>query len=287
MVHLFEDVGQWKRPWYYPIENEDLHQAVNRECLAVRNHVGILDATTLGKIDIKGKDAAEFLNRVYTNAWTKLAIGSCRYGLMCGEDGMVFDDGVTARIGDNQFYMTTTTGGAAHVYEWLEDYLQTEWPNLEVWLTSTTEQWATISVAGPKARQVMSKLNPEHDWSQEAFPFMTFQDCILGNVKARVFRISFTGELSFEINVQSRFGLSMWEAVIDAGKEFNITPFGTETMHVLRAEKGFIIVGQDTDWNPKLQWTSGWTGLYQRKKKILSASVRLQDPIQCAQTESN
>ena len=244
---IFEDVGQWKRPWYYPSQNEDLHQAVNRECLAVRNQVGILDATTLGKIDIKGKDAAEFLNRVYTNAWTKLAIGSCRYGLMCGEDGMVFDDGVTARINDNQFYMTTTTGGAAHVYEWLEDYLQTEWPNLEVWLTSITEQWSTISVAGPKARLVMSKLNPEHDWSQKAFPFMTFQDCIIGNIKARVFRISFTGELSFEINVPSRYGLSMWEAVMDAGKEFNITPFGTETMHVLRAEKGFIIVGQDTD----------------------------------------
>ena len=243
----FEDVGQWKRPWYFPIQNENLHQAVNRECLAVRNHVGVLDATTLGKIDIKGKDAAEFLNRVYTNAWSKLAVGSCRYGLMCGEDGMVFDDGVTARIADDHFYMTTTTGGAARVYEWLEDYLQTEWMDLEVWLTSTTEQWATISVAGPKAREVMNKLNPEHDWSSEAFQFMTFQDCQFGNVNARVFRISFTGELTFEINVPSRYGLSMWEAVMAAGHEFNITPFGTETMHVLRAEKGFIIVGQETD----------------------------------------
>ena len=243
----FEDVGQWKRPWFYPIKNEDIHLAVNRECIAVRTKVGVLDATTLGKIDIKGKDAAEFLNRVYTNAWNKLAIGSCRYGLMCGEDGMVFDDGVTARLADNHYFMTTTTGGAARVYEFLEDYLQTEWTDLEVWLTSTTEQWATISVAGPKARAVMNKLNPAHDWSAEAFPFMTFQECKLGNIKARVFRISFTGELSFEINVSSRYGLSMWETVMAAGEEFSITPFGTETMHVLRAEKGFIIVGQETD----------------------------------------
>lgn len=244
---VFEDVGQWKRPRYFPKGDEDMLSAVNRECLAVRNSAGVLDATTLGKIDIRGKDAAEFLNRVYTNAWAKLPVGSCRYGLMCGEDGMVYDDGVTARLGDDHFHMTTTTGGAATVYERLEDYLQTEWPDLDVWLTSVTEQWATISVAGPKARDVMQALNPDHDWSNEAFPFMTFQDVSLGACPARIFRISFTGELSFEINVPSRFGHALWQAVMAAGEAFGITPYGTETMHVLRAEKGFIIVGQDTD----------------------------------------
>ncbi|MEP3280243.1 MAG: sarcosine oxidase subunit alpha family protein [Stappiaceae bacterium] len=244
---VFEDVGQWKRPRYFPKAGEDMLQAVNRECLAVRNGVGVLDATTLGKIDVRGKDAAEFLNRVYTNAWINLPVGSCRYGLMCGEDGMVYDDGVTARLGEHHFHMTTTTGGAATVYERLEDYLQTEWPDLDVWLTSVTEQWATISVAGPKARLVMEKLNPHHDWSNDAFPFMTFQDVALASCQARIFRISFTGELSFEINVPSRYGRAVWDAVMAAGEAYGITPYGTETMHVLRAEKGFIIVGQDTD----------------------------------------
>ena len=244
---VFEDVGQWKRPRYFPQGDEDMHRAVNRECMAVRNSVGVLDATTLGKIDVVGKDSAEFLNRVYTNAWSKLAVGSCRYGLMCGEDGMVFDDGVTSRLGDHHFLMTTTTGGAARVYEWLEDYLQTEWPDLDVWLTSETEQWATISVAGPKSREIMQRIGPDIDWSSESFPFMTFRECELTGIKSRVFRISFTGELSFEINVPSRFGHKMWEMVMAAGTEFGITPYGTEAMHVLRAEKGFIIVGQDTD----------------------------------------
>ncbi|MBD3814794.1 MAG: sarcosine oxidase subunit alpha, partial [Betaproteobacteria bacterium] len=141
----FEDVGQWKRPWYFPKNGEDLHAAVARECLAVRNSVGILDASTLGKIDIQGPDAREFLNRVYTNAWTKLDVGKARYGLMCKEDGMVFDDGVTACLADNHFVMTTTTGGAARVLEWLEIYHQTEWPELKVFFTSVTDHWATMT----------------------------------------------------------------------------------------------------------------------------------------------
>ncbi|GGB42400.1 sarcosine oxidase subunit alpha [Oceanisphaera marina] len=243
----FEDVGQWKRPWFFPKSGEDMHQAVNRECVAVRNSVGILDASTLGKIDIQGADAREFLARIYTNAWAKLTPGNCRYGLMCKEDGMVFDDGVTACINDNHFVMTTTTGGAAGVLQWLELWHQTEWPDLEVYFSSVTDHWSTMTVTGPNSRKVLEKICENVDLSAEAFPFMGWRDATVAGVKARIFRISFTGELSFEINVQANYGLHTWEAVMEAGAEFNITPYGTETMHVLRAEKGFIIVGQDTD----------------------------------------
>lgn len=242
----FEDVGQWKRPWYFPKNGEDLHAAVARECLAVRNSVGILDASTLGKIDIQGPDAREFLNRVYTNAWTKLDVGKARYGLMCKEDGMVFDDGVTACLADNHFVMTTTTGGAARVMEWLEIYHQTEWPELKVYFTSVTDHWATMTLSGPNSRKLLAKVT-DIDLDKDAFPFMSWKEGLVGGVPARVFRISFTGELSYEVNVQADYALGVWEQIIEAGKEFDLTPYGTETMHVLRAEKGFIIVGQDTD----------------------------------------
>lgn len=242
----FEDVGQWKRPWYFPKNGEDLHAAVARECLAVRNSVGILDASTLGKIDIQGPDAREFLNRVYTNAWTKLDVGKARYGLMCKEDGMVFDDGVTACLADNHFVMTTTTGGAARVLEWLEIYHQTEWPELKVFFTSVTDHWATMTLSGPNSRKLLAKVT-DIDLDKDAFPFMSWKEGLVGGVPVRVFRISFTGELSYEVNVQADYALGVWEQIIAAGKEFDLTPYGTETMHVLRAEKGFIIVGQDTD----------------------------------------
>ncbi|WP_440937083.1 sarcosine oxidase subunit alpha family protein [Candidatus Pelagibacter sp.] len=243
----FENVGQWKRAWYYPKNNEDMHQAVQRESKAARESAGILDASTLGKIDIQGTDASEFLNRVYTNAWSKLGIGKCRYGLMLNEDGMVYDDGVTTRLGENHYIMTTTTGGAATVLGKLEDYLQTEWPELDVYLTSVTDHYATASVCGPNSKKILSKLIPDLDLSDENFPHMSFKDTTIGKIKCRVMRISFTGEHSYEINVQANYGKSIWKKCMEAGKEFNITPYGTETMHLLRAEKGFIIVGQDTD----------------------------------------
>ena len=243
----FENVGQWKRAWYYPKDNENMHQAVQRESKAARDSAGILDASTLGKIDIQGSDASEFLNRVYTNAWSKLAIGKCRYGLMLNEDGMVYDDGVTTRLGENHFLMTTTTGGAANVLSKLEDYLQTEWPELDVFLTSVTDHYSTASICGPNSRKILIKLFPEINFNDDAFPHMSFKNSTLDNVNCRIMRISFTGELSYEINIEAKYGKSLWEKCIEAGKEFNITPYGTETMHLLRAEKGFIIVGQDTD----------------------------------------
>ncbi len=243
----FENVGQWKRAWYYPQNNESMHEAVQRESLAARASAGILDASTLGKIDIQGSDTSEFLNRVYTNAWSKLEIGKCRYGLMLNEDGMVYDDGVTTRISENHYIMTTTTGGAANVMGKLEDYLQTEWPELDVYLTSVTDHFATASVCGSNSKKILNKLIPDLNLSDENFPHMSFKEAQIGKIKCRVMRISFTGELSYEINVQANYGKSLWEQCMEAGKEFNITPYGTETMHLLRAEKGFIIVGQDTD----------------------------------------
>ncbi|WP_028300089.1 sarcosine oxidase subunit alpha [Oceanospirillum beijerinckii] len=242
----FEDVGQWKRPWYFPKAGESMQDALNRECKATRESVGILDASTLGKIDIQGKDAREFLGRVYTNAWAKLAVGKCRYGLMCGEDGMVFDDGVTSCLGENHFVMTTTSGGAARVYEWLELYHQTEWPEMEVYFNTVTDHWATMTISGPNSRKLLQELT-DYDVSKENLGFMDWREMQVAGVPARVFRISFTGELSFEINVQANYGLHVWEKLFEHGAKYNLTPYGTETMHILRAEKGFIIAGQDTD----------------------------------------
>ncbi len=243
----FENVGQWKRAWYYPKNNENMFEAVQRESKAARESAGILDASTLGKIDIQGTDASEFLNRVYTNAWSKLAVGKCRYGLMLNEDGMVYDDGVTTRLGENHYIMTTTTGGAANVLGKLEDYLQTEWPELDVYLTSVTDHFATISVCGPNSKKIISNVIPDLDLSDENFPHMSFKNTKIGKINCKVMRISFTGEHSYEINIQANYANSVWEKCMEVGKDFNITPYGTETMHLLRAEKGFIIVGQDTD----------------------------------------
>jgi sarcosine oxidase subunit alpha len=244
---VFEDVGQWKRPFTFPQGNESKHEAVARECLAARSAIGALDATTLGKIDLQGPDTAAFLNRVYTNAWSKLAIGRCRYGLMLDENGMVMDDGVTSRLGEHHYLMTTTTGNAARVLTWLENWLQTEWPELKVYVNSVTEQYATASICGPQARALMDELAEDIDLSPEGFPFMSWQAGKVAGISARVFRISFTGELSYEINVPASYGMALWTALMTAGAKYGITPYGTEAMHVLRAEKGYIIVGQDTD----------------------------------------
>ena len=242
----FETVSDWLRAWVYPKTGEDWQAAVQREAKAARTGIGILDASTLGKIDIRGKDAREFLNRVYTNAWSKLGVGKCRYGLMLKEDGMVFDDGVTTCLADDHFHMTTTTGGAAGVLGHLEDYLQTEWSDLDVWCTSVTEEWAVASICGPDCHKLVADLFGE-GFGPDDMPFMTMKKAVLEGVPARIFRISFTGEHSYEINIPASYGRWLWEVLMEAGEKYAITPYGTETMHLLRAEKGFIIVGQDTD----------------------------------------
>ena len=244
---VFEDVGQWKRAWYFPRKGESMHAAVNRECLAVRSHAGIFDATTLGKIEVVGPDAAEFMERLYTNPWAKLGVGRCRYGLMLNEAGFVIDDGVIGRMASDRFHVTTTTGGAPRVLAHMEDYLQTEFPELKVWLTSTTEQWAVIAVQGPKAREILAPLVDDIDISAAAMPHMSLREGTIRGVPTRLFRVSFTGELGFEVNVPADCGPAIWQAICEAGQKHGMTPYGTETMHVLRAEKGYIIVGQETD----------------------------------------
>lgn len=244
---VFEDVGQWKRPWYFPKAGESMDEAVRRECVAARQGVAVMDASTLGKIDIRGADAGIFLDRIYTNMFSTLPEGQCRYGLMCKADGIAFDDGVTTRLGKNHFLMTTTTGGAARVLAWLEEWLQTEWPELEVYCTSVTEHISTIALVGPKSRQLLHELVKDIDLSKDAFPFMHSREATIDGIPVRIARISFSGELAFEINSTWGHARHIWERLWTLGRAYDLTAYGTETMHVLRAEKGYVIIGQDTD----------------------------------------
>ena len=244
---VFEDVGAWKRARYYPRPGETMHDAVARECRTVRGSVGMFDASTLGKIEIVGPDAAEFMNRVYVNSWTKLKPGSCRYGVMLGEHGFVIDDGVVGRLAPDRFHVTTTTGGAARVLALMEDYRQTEWPDLRVWLTSVTEQWAVIAVQGPRARDVLQPLVDGLDVSAAAMPHMSVRSGTLLGIEMRLFRVSFSGELGFEVNVPADYGPAAWDTIRECIQACDGGLYGTEAMHVLRAEKGYIIVGQETD----------------------------------------
>jgi sarcosine oxidase, subunit alpha len=244
---VFENVGQWKRPWYFPRGDEDIETAVLRECRAARENVAVMDASTLGKIEIQGPDAVEFLNRIYTNAFDTLKVGSCRYGLMCKADGMVFDDGVVMHLDTDHWLASTTSGGAAAVLDWMEEWLQTEWTDLRVRLTSVTDQWADIAVVGPRSRNVIHSLFPHLASGPDSFPFMAIREAETGAIPVRLHRITFSGELAYELWTPSWYGLALWEAVMAAGEPLGITSYGTEAMHVLRAEKGYIICGQETD----------------------------------------
>ena len=242
-----ENAGQWLRPLCYPRSGEDLPATVRRECEAVGTSLGIVDVSSLGKLEVQGPDAAELLDRVYTIAWDELPIGRCRYGLMLGEDGLVFDDGVGARLGEDHYLVSTTSGGATHVHGWLEEWLQCEWRDLEVWITNVTAQYAVVTLSGPNARQLLSGACHDVDLAPEEFPFMAFREGTVAGIPARIFRVGFTGELTYEINVPASYGTALWETLMAAGEGDEITPYGTEAMHVLRAEKGFMIVGQETD----------------------------------------
>ncbi len=264
---VFVDAGVWLRPRYYKQGNENLFEASKREAKNVRQNVGVCDVTTLGKIDIKGPDAAEFLNRVYTNAWLKLPIGKARYGVMLREDGIVMDDGTTTRISENHYHMTTTTAQAANVLSHLEYYLQLVWPELNVNVVSSTEQWAGAAIAGPKSRDVLQKLFPDLDVSNEGLPFMGYIEDNLFGVNAKIFRISFSGELAYEVNVESDNGNFMWEKIMDIGKDFNIQPYGTEALSTLRIEMGHV-AGSELDGRT-IPYDNSLEGLVSKKKDFI------------------
>ena len=261
------DVGLYQRPWYFPKSNETLSDSYIRETTTVRKIVGICDVTSLGKIDIKGKDSAEFLNRVYTNAFLKLPVGKARYGVMLREDGMVFDDGTTTRISENHFHMTTTTAQAANVLSHLEYYLQVVWPELDVNVVSTTEQWAGMAIAGPNSRALLKKLFPHDDVSNEGFPFMGFKEFKFKNITARVFRISFSGELAFEVNVMSDYGEEMWNEIMLLGEDLGIQPYGTEALSTLRIEMGHV-AGSEIDGRT-IAYDLSLEGMLSQKKDFI------------------
>ena len=264
---VFVDAGVWLRPRYYKQGNETLFDASKREAAHVRKNVGVCDVTTLGKIDIKGPDAVELLNRVYTNAWLKLPVGKARYGVMLREDGIVMDDGTTTRISENHYHMTTTTAQAANILSHLEYYLQVVWPELNVNVVSTTEQWAGAAIAGPKSRDVLQKLFPDINVSKEGLPFMGYVEGNLFGVYARIFRISFSGELAYEVNVESDNGNFMWEKIIEIGKDFQIQPYGTEALSTLRIEMGHV-AGSELDGRT-IPYDNSLEGLLSKKKDFI------------------
>jgi sarcosine oxidase subunit alpha len=246
----FVNAGLWKRPHSYPRVGESEDDAAKREARNVRANVGVVDVSTLGKIELQGRDAAEFLNRVYINRFDNLAVGRCRYGVMLRDDGMVMDDGTTSRLADTHFLVTTTTVNAVRVMQHFEYLLQVAWPRLEVFATSVTEQWAAAAISGPRARDVVAAL-VDIDVANAAFPFLAVGACRVrtadGEVAARLFRMSYSGELAYELHVPAEHGLAAWEAIVANGARFGLMPYGTEAMSTLRIEKGHVVVGAEAD----------------------------------------
>ncbi len=245
---VFEPSGQWLRPNHYPRPAEIMEDAVRRECRTARTAVAVMDVSTLGKIDVRGPDAVWFLEQLYANGVGTLPVGKARYGVMCRLDGSIFDDGVVMRTGADRFFITASTGHAAAVIDWMEEWLQTEWPSRRVFVTSLTEQLSTVAIVGPKSRDLLNELAPDLDLSKVAFPFLAVRRATVAGIsEAQVARVSFSGELAFEVSVPWDLGATIWSSVLSAGERFGIMPYGLETLQVLRSEKGYIIVGQDTE----------------------------------------
>ena len=242
----WEPVGDWRRPFTYIQKGETIASAVSREILNTRKNVGLLDASTLGKIMVKGPDSAKFLDLMYTNVISTLKVGKCRYGLMCNENGFLFDDGVVVRLNNDTFLCHTTSGGSDRVYSWMEEWLQTEWWNLKVFLTNITEQFSQVAIVGPHARDVLEAVL-EQSFLSDDLPFMGMSTVEYQNAAINIYRISFSGELSYEIAVPTKTSLMFWKQCIEKGAKYGIQPYGTEALHVMRAEKGFIMIGDETD----------------------------------------
>jgi sarcosine oxidase, subunit alpha len=261
---VFEDAGGWQRPSYYLMPGESVEQAITREVKAVRNAAGLFEGSPLGKIDVQGKDAAEFLNRIYLNNMMTLKPGKVRYGLMLNENGIIIDDGVLTCLADNHYQVGTTSAGARRILLWMEEWLQCEWPHLDVRINALTQQWAVCTLTGPKARQLLQKLPTDIDCSAEAFPHMSVKEGVLAGVAARIFRVSFTGEVSYEINVPADYGLSLWQVLMEVGCEYGVTAYGIEALEILRTEKGYLHIGTDTD-GTSCPDDVGWGGPVKKK----------------------
>lgn len=245
---VFEPTGQWLRPSRYPRAGESARDTARRECRAVRTSVGLMDVSTLGKIDVRGPHAAWFLDQLYVNAIGAIPVGRARYSVTCRMDGSIFDDGIVMRTGVQQFFVTTSSGHAAAVVDWMEEWLQTEWRSRRVWVTPITEQYATVAVVGPRARDLISRVAPDLDAANDAFPFLAVRQALVAGIEgAQVARVSFSGELAFEISVPWHNGATLWHALLSLGAEYEATPYGLDTLDALRIEKGYIIVGQDTE----------------------------------------
>ncbi len=276
---VFVEVGNWMRAQWYPRDGEKTwRESVDREVQATRASVGVCDVSTLGKIEIKGKDAATFLNRIYSNAFAKLKVGATRYGLMLREDGILYDDGTTAHLNENHFVMTTTTANAVLVYRRMEFARQCLWPDLDVHMMSTTDAWAQFAVAGPNSRALLQKL-VDVDLSNDGFPFMGAREVNVAGVPGRLFRISFSGELAYEVAVPTRYGDALIREIMKAGKEFKVTPYGTEALGVMRIEKGHVtgneLTGQTTALNIGLGMMTSdkkdYIGSVLRKREVMVA----------------
>jgi sarcosine oxidase, subunit alpha len=235
------------RPSCYPKAGESESAAIRREILATRQHVGIFDGSPLGKIEVKGPDAATFLDRFYVCNVLNLEVGRCRYGLMLNENGIIIDDGTIARLAPEQYVVTTTSGGASRIASWLEEWRQCEWPEMRVLVTAVTAQWATVSVSGPQARELIRRLLTDIKLEPEEFPHLHVRSGHIAGVPTRLYRVSFSGELGYEINVPSRYATSLWTELLTIGADLGVTPYGLEALLVMRLEKGFLHVGADTD----------------------------------------
>jgi sarcosine oxidase subunit alpha len=244
---LMQDFGEWRRPVAYPRTGETREQAMTREAMAVRSAAGLLDGSSLGKIEVQGPDALELLDRFYINNLKTLKPGRARYGIMLRESGVIFDDGTVVMLAPDHFLITTTSGNASRVAAWLEEWHQCEWPHLRVVMTSVTDQWATISLAGPRSREILSKLDSDIDLSNAVFPHLGMREGRLLGLPARVYRVSFTGELTYEINVPSGAAPELWQALLKAGSAHDLQALGLDALLLMRLEKGFLHIGTDTD----------------------------------------
>ncbi|WP_028219700.1 sarcosine oxidase subunit alpha family protein [Paraburkholderia oxyphila] len=272
----FGDYG-FRRPEYYPQRLEDVVAATQREVLAVRSGVGMFDGSPLGKIEVKGPDAATFLNRMYVNNLASVKPGSARYAMLTNENGVLIDDGVVVRLAEDHYLVHATSGAVSRVFLLFEEYLQCEWPELRVHVNNVTTQWANVTLSGPKARLVLQKFESDIDFSAESFPHMHFRAGKLADIPVRILRASFTGEVTFEVSIASRYGKSLWDSIAEAGKPFGITPYGIEALEVMRTEKGYLHVGADTDGNSN-PLDIGWSKIIEKKADDFIGRRSLQRP---------